>query len=369
MVCGGDEDPRAVRGPGQFRGQCSSPGSTSRVSAGPSAGRVPPARRPRPAVPAPPEPRPAVPGPPCARWPDGSFRAVPGWPRAACRPVRPAATVKSNPGTDSRVRRSPELVSMTTRSLRSPPAPSLTDHPVTARRPSGLRSKAFSSRARPAWGVRSRRAAASPAALPPGPLDPLQPAWAAQVGDQQPLLVRAEVMVPVPDQGRLVQDGRHARVGPGPALRPVASGPAGARQHRRGERGQLRTGGGGEPAGAARRRRDAAGLPACGRQQPQGPLPAGVVAGVRGRRRTRPGGAGRGDRNSIPPSGRKAGLSSPSADQVSRAGVRAGPAAPVSTRQMLDLNVRPSGARADTVTASQVPSGDSRRPVSRGRAR
>ncbi len=81
------------------------------------------------------------------------------------------------------------------------------------------------------------------------------------------------------------------------------------------------------------------------------------------------GGTGRGDRNSIPPSGRKAGLSSPSADQVSRAGGSAGPAAPVSTRQMLDLNVRPSGARADTVTASQSPSGDSRKPVSRGRAR
>jgi hypothetical protein len=66
------------------------------------------------------------------------------------------------------------------------------------------------------------------------------------------------------------------------------------------------------------------------------------------------------------PSGRKAGLSSPSADLVSRTAARS---APVSTRQMLGLKVRPSGARADTVTASQLPSGASRSPLSRGRAR
>ncbi len=80
------------------------------------------------------------------------------------------------------------------------------------------------------------------------------------------------------------------------------------------------------------------------------------------------GGAGRADRNTSEPSGRKAGLSSPSADRVSRAG--RGPACPgpAGIRQMLGLNVRPSALSADTQAASQLPSGDSRSPVTRGSA-
>ncbi len=258
---------------------------------------------------------------------------------------------------------------MTTRSLRSPPAPSLTDHPVTARRPSGLRSKACSSRARPAWGVRSRRAAASSAALPPGPLDPLQPAWAARSVTRS----RCSSGPRSWSQYRTRGDSCRMAVTPASArarrccpsaAAPAAPGSTGAVNAARSElaavASRLRP-----PGGAATRR---ASPPAAGSSHrarfPPVPSPASAAGSGPG-----PGGAGRGDRNSIPPSGRKAGLSSPSADQVSRAGARAGPAAPVSTRQMLDLNVRPSGARTDTVTASQLPSGDSRRPVSRGRAR
>ena len=110
--------------------------------------------------------------------------------------------------------------------------------------------------------------------VPRGDLGP----GAQRVGDQQPQLVRAEVMVPVPDQGRFVQDGRHARVGAGPALLPVRGGPAGAGQRRRGERGPPRAGSGGQLADAPGGCGDLAGLPARGRQQPQRPLPGSVVA-------------------------------------------------------------------------------------------
>ena len=201
--------------------------------------------------------------------------------------------------------------------------------------------------------------------VPRGDLGP----GAQRVGDQQPQLVRAEVMVPVPDQGRFVQDGRHARVGAGPALLPVRGGPAGAGQRRRGERGPPRAGSAGQLADAPGGCGDLAGLPGRGRQQPQRPLPGSIVPPASAWLGAGAGSAGPADRNSSPPSGRKAGLSSPSADQVSLAGAAARPQAPVSTRQMLGLNVRPSGARADTVTASQLPSGASLRPVSRGRAR
>ncbi len=90
-----------------------------------------------------------------------------------------SGAVKSNPGADRRARRSPLPVSMTTTSLRSPPPPSSTDHPVTAARPSGVSSNACSSRARPGWGVRSRGAAAGPAAASPGTAGPLQASPAA----------------------------------------------------------------------------------------------------------------------------------------------------------------------------------------------
>ncbi len=93
------------------------------------------------------------------------------------------------------------------------------------------------------------------------------------------------------------------------------------------------------------------------------------------------GGAGRADRNSSEPSGRKAGLSSPSADRVSRAarppnptyvGLAGSPGwagpGPAGIRQILGLKVRPSALSADTLAASQLPSGDSRNPVSRGSA-
>ena len=75
-------------------------------------------------------------------------------------------------------------------------------------------------------------------------------------------------------------------------------------------------------------------------------------------------GSARLETNSSVPSGRNRGLPSPSADRVSRAGRP--PAA--SIRQMLVTYFFLSGLSDWTVAASQLPSGDSRRPVIRGMA-
>ena len=81
---------------------------------------------------------------------------------------------------------------------------------------------------------------------------------------------------------------------------------------------------------------------------------------------TAAGAAGRVEVNSSEPSGRNSGPLSPSALRVSRAG-RASARA-VSTRQMLETYLPGSPATLCTPTASQVPSGASRIPVSRGTA-
>jgi hypothetical protein len=75
-------------------------------------------------------------------------------------------------------------------------------------------------------------------------------------------------------------------------------------------------------------------------------------------------GSGRLEVKSSAPSGRKCGLPSPSADLVSLAG---GPP-PVSIRQMLVTYFFLSALSDCTVAASQLPSGDSRSPVSLGMA-
>ena len=149
------------------------------------------------------------------------------------------------------------------------------------------------------------------------------------VEDQEPLLIRAEVVVPVPDQGGLVQDRRHAGIGTGLALLRVTSRPAGAGQHRRGEHGQSRAAGGGQLADATRRGHDAAGLPARGREQPQGPLGGRIRAtpllGARGRPRLRPG--RRGDRRGVrlwPGDRTRGGGRLPAGGRAARAGARRG---------------------------------------------
>ena len=119
------------------------------------------------------------------------------------------------------------------------------------------------------------RGGAAPAVLPLGPLGPGPGGLAGQhVGDQEPLLIRAEVMIPVPDQGRLVQDRRHAGVGAGLALLRVRAAPPAP-----GSTGAVNAASPAPaavtsrltpPGGAATRR---ASPPAAG-QQPQGPLPA-----------------------------------------------------------------------------------------------
>ncbi len=73
-------------------------------------------------------------------------------------------------------------------------------------------------------------------------------------------------------------------------------------------------------------------------------------------------GSGRLDVNSSDPSGRNRGLASPSADRVSR---RAGPP-PGSTRHRLVRYFFPSALSVCTAAASQSPSGDNRRAVTRG---
>ena len=75
-------------------------------------------------------------------------------------------------------------------------------------------------------------------------------------------------------------------------------------------------------------------------------------------------GAGRLDRNSSEPSGRKAGLLSPAELCVSRDA--AAPAGSAATRQMLLVNLVPAASSVDTETASQLPSGDSARVLSLG---
>ena len=77
-------------------------------------------------------------------------------------------------------------------------------------------------------------------------------------------------------------------------------------------------------------------------------------------------GSGRLETNSSEPSGRNAGLPSPSALRVSRAGWLPGPAGRVSIRQMLLTNFLPSASIVCTVAASQLPSGASRSAVRRG---
>ena len=313
--------------------------------------------------------------------------------------------VKSNPGADSRARRSPVPVSMTTTSLRSPPAPSSTDHPVTAARPSGVSSNACSSRARPGWGVRSRGAGTAPAVTSPeapGPLQASSPAstsWTRSRCSSGPrswsqYRTRADscriAVTPASARARRCCASATAPLAPGStdavnaaSPEPVAvasrlippggamirraSPPAAGSSHRArwpsGSPAGPSPGPGGGPGAAGGSAPPDSGLPGSGLSCP-GRAASGRGGGPAGRV---PGGAGRDDRKASEPSGRNAGLSSPSADRVSR--TAAGAASLVSTRQMLDLNVWPSGARADTVTASQLPSGASRSPVSRGRAR
>ena len=75
-------------------------------------------------------------------------------------------------------------------------------------------------------------------------------------------------------------------------------------------------------------------------------------------------GAGRLDRNSSEPSGRKAGLLSPAELCVSRDA--AAPAGSADTRQMLLVNLVPAASSVATATASQLPSGDSASVLSLG---
>ena len=239
---------------------------------------------------------------------------------------------------------------------------------MTATRPSGLSSKACSSRARPGRGVRSRGSAAVSA--PPGAPIPL---GASPVASRSVTRSRCSSGPRSWSQYRTRGDSCRMAVTPASArarrcsasaAAPLAPGSTGAVNAASPQPAavpsRLRP-----PGDAATRRASppAAGSSHRARFPPASP-PASAAGSGPGA-----GGAGRADRNSIPPSGRKAGLSSPSADQVSRTAARAGPLDPVSTRQMLGLSVRPSGARADVATASQPPSGASCRPVSRGRAR
>ena len=179
-------------------------------------------------------------------------------------------------------------------------------------------------------GVRSRGARPRSAATRPAP------GASGHVGDQQPLLVRPEIMIPVPDQGCFVQDGRHAGVGAGPALPPVRSGPAGAGQDRRGERGLPRAGGGGQPAECRPGARRPGGPPRPRRGAATGPAPARAPPRVRGGLRAWRRGAGRAGtgRPSRRPAGRQG---CPPPRRTRSAGPAGGPAGPVSTRQMLDL--------------------------------
>ena len=292
---------------------------------------------------------------------------------------------------------------MSTTFLRSPPPPSSTDHPVTATRPSGVSSKACSSRARPGWGVRSRGRGAAPAPAAPAAAGVLQESWPASTSR-----TRSRCSSGPRSWSQYRTRGVSCRIAVRPAsarawrccaspAAPLAPGstaavntaspeplavaswltpPAGATTRQASP----------PAAGSSHRARWPAGSgprPCSGPGGGPGCAPAGGVAGgasgsgpvtgpgeAAGSRREAwppgrvPGGAGRDDRKTSEPSGRNAGLSSPSAERVSRA---AGRPPPVSTRQMLGLNVRPSGARAETVTASQLPSGASRSPVSRSR--
>ena len=295
VVRGGEEDPRAIRGPGQFRGPVLQPGQEVQGFRGAiGRNRVPP-RDVRGTVPA--KPRPAVPLPRnrVQRYLDHSERA--------------GLVVGLVPLPDGHhplaVRCDPRRGEVESRSGQQGPALArarIDDHDVLAKSPgaivggpSGDSQAAVRAQLEgvlvqgpPRLGGQVPRGDRVPGRIPTGATRPAPGGLGGQhVGNQEPLLVRAEIMIPVPDQGRFVQDGRHAGVGAGPALLPVRSGPGGAGQHRRGERGQPRAGPGGQPAEPPGRSGDPACLPAGGGQQPQGPLSARVIAGIRGWLRTR----------------------------------------------------------------------------------
>ena len=287
--------------------------------------------------------------------PGHGVRARTGWPAPTGPSGEIRGRLKSAPGAASRVRRAPAWVSMTATSSRRPPQPSYTDQPVTACRPSGVSSKWCSSSAAPArWSgpvVLRQPGGTTPRSAPPGdyPRNPRPPIAVPRRGRpglamsgptaviRQPELVRTQVVIPVPDRGRLVQDRGHAGVRAALPLLRVVGDAAGPGQHRAGERGQRGVRRGGQPGDTAGRRGELARFPARRGQQPQRllpgrapagagvgwPVPGGTGPGRAASAARPPGGPGRADRNSSEPPGRNAGLSSPSADLVSRAAGRA----------------------------------------------
>ncbi len=241
---------------------------------------------------------------------------------------------KSSLGPASSVRRCAVAVSMIAISVRVSPSGAGTTHPVTTAPASGVSSKDRSSSARPGSGVRSRAMASAASASWPAA------AAAATLGDQQPRLLGAEVVVPVPRPPRVMQDGRDPRVRARLPQGSVLLADLVAAEGRGGISEDARRPSRRHPGNAATGRGDPARLTAAGGQQPQGRL--GVFGGrliraarggtVRtpGHERRRSvgqerraalalGAAGEPDRNAA-----RLGIRSPDAGQVFRRGVANG---------------------------------------------